>query len=112
MRQAVVGLGPRLLRIGRRLQRLPDGAPVHYGRHRPEQITLNRLVQQHAATFLAPTEVATGAGMRQPRRTGPTRSWSASGPRLAEIATALSRTQTNPGSGEAPYRAACQIPYG
>jgi hypothetical protein len=31
--------------------RVPDGAPVHYERHRPEQTTLYRLVQQHAATF-------------------------------------------------------------
>ena len=30
-------------------QRAPDGAPVHYERHRPEQTTLYRLVQLHAA---------------------------------------------------------------
>jgi hypothetical protein len=35
--------------IGRQPQRAPDGAPVHYERHRPEQTTLDRLVQQHAA---------------------------------------------------------------
>ena len=37
--------------IGRQPQRAPDGAPVHDERHRPEQTTLYRLVQQHAATF-------------------------------------------------------------
>ena len=31
----------------------PDGAPLHYERHRPEQITLYRLVQQHAALYCA-----------------------------------------------------------
>jgi hypothetical protein len=34
----------------------PDGAPVHYERHRPEQTTLYRLVQQHAATFFVEVE--------------------------------------------------------
>ncbi len=32
----------------------------HYERHRPEQATLYRLVQQHAATFIAQTEAAAG----------------------------------------------------
>ena len=41
-------------------QRVPDGAPVHYERHRPEQSTLYRLVQQHAADFIAHTEASTG----------------------------------------------------
>ena len=43
----------------------PDGAPVHCERHRPEQTTLYRLVQQHAATFIAETEAATGADLPQ-----------------------------------------------
>ncbi len=47
--------------IGRQPQRAPDGAPVHYERHRPEQSTLYRLVQQHAASFIAHTEASTGA---------------------------------------------------
>lgn len=34
---------------GRPPQRAPDGAPLHYERHRPEQTTLYCLVQQHAA---------------------------------------------------------------
>ena len=42
-------------------QRAPDGAPVHYERHRPEQTTLYCLVQQHAASFIAHTEASTGA---------------------------------------------------
>ena len=46
--------------IGRQPQRAPDGAPVHYERHRPEQTTLYRLVQQHAASFIAHTEASTG----------------------------------------------------
>lgn len=51
---------------------MPDGAPVHYQRHRPEQTTryrLVQLVQQDAATFIAETEVATAANM--PRGDGP-----------------------------------------
>ena len=42
-------------------QRAADGAPLHYERHRPEQTTLYRLVQQHAASFIAHTEASTGA---------------------------------------------------
>ena len=41
--------------------RAPDGAPVDDERHRPEQTTLYRLVQQHAASFIAQTEAHTGA---------------------------------------------------
>ena len=46
-------------------QRAPGGAPVHYDRHRPEQTTLYRLVQQHAATFFAQAEDAAGADLPQ-----------------------------------------------
>ncbi len=46
--------------IGRQPQRVPDGAPVHYERHWPEQSTLYRLVQQHTASFFAQTEASTG----------------------------------------------------
>jgi hypothetical protein len=42
-------------------QRAPDGAPVHYERHRPEQTTLYRLVQQHGPSFIAHIEASTGA---------------------------------------------------
>ncbi|MBL8540882.1 MAG: hypothetical protein JNK68_10975 [Betaproteobacteria bacterium] len=38
-----------------------DGAPVNYERHRTEQTTLYRLVQQHAASFITHTEASTGA---------------------------------------------------
>ena len=41
------------------------GQPVHYERHRPEQTTLYRLVQAHAATFFADVEAATGARLPQ-----------------------------------------------
>jgi hypothetical protein len=51
--------------IGRQPQRAPDGASVHYERHRPEQTTLYRLVQQHAATFFAQAEDAAGAALPQ-----------------------------------------------
>jgi hypothetical protein len=51
--------------IGRQLKRAPDGAPVHCERHRPELTMLYRLVQQHAATFIAETEMSTGAGLPQ-----------------------------------------------
>jgi acyl-coenzyme A thioesterase PaaI-like protein len=47
--------------VGRKSQTVPDGALVHYERHRPEQTTLNRLVQQHTASFIAHTEASTGA---------------------------------------------------
>ncbi len=39
-------------------QRAPDGARVHYERHRPEQSTQYRLVQQHAASFIAHIEAS------------------------------------------------------
>ena len=51
--------------IGRQPQRAPDGAPVHYERHRPEQTTLYSLVQQHAATFFAQAETEAGADLPQ-----------------------------------------------
>ena len=51
--------------IGRQVHRAPDGAPVHYERHRPEQTTLYRLVQQHAATFFAEVEAAADASLPQ-----------------------------------------------
>ena len=41
----------------------PDGALVHYKRRRPEQTTLYRLVQQHAATFFEQNEAAAGADL-------------------------------------------------
>jgi hypothetical protein len=47
--------------IGRQPQRAPDGAPHHYKRRRPEQTTLYRQVQQHAASFIAHTEASTAA---------------------------------------------------
>ena len=48
--------------IGRQPRRAPtDGAPVHYERHRPEQTTLYRLEQQHAATFFSEAGAAGGA---------------------------------------------------
>ena len=49
----------------RQPHRAPDGAPVHYERHLPEQTTLYRLVQQHAETFFAEVEAATGASLPQ-----------------------------------------------
>lgn len=42
-------------------QGAPDGAPVHYERHSPEQTSLYRLLQQNAASFIAHTEVNTGS---------------------------------------------------
>ena len=51
--------------IGRQVHRAPDGAPLHYERHRPEQTTLYRLVQQHAAPFFVQVESATGASLPQ-----------------------------------------------
>ena len=51
--------------IGRQPHRAPDGAPVHYERHRPEQTALYRLVQQHAEAFFAQVDAATGASLPQ-----------------------------------------------
>jgi hypothetical protein len=51
--------------FGRQPQRVPDGASVHYERHRPEQTTLYRLVQEHAASFIAHTEAGTGSELPQ-----------------------------------------------
>jgi hypothetical protein len=52
--------------IGREPQRAPNGAPLHYERHRPEQTTLYRLVRRHAASFIAHIEgsVVRGRGSR------------------------------------------------
>ena len=49
--------------LGRQPHRAPAGAPVQYERHRPEQTAMYRLVQQHAQTFFAQTEEATGASL-------------------------------------------------
>jgi hypothetical protein len=46
--------------IGQQPQRVPDGAPVQYERHRPEQSRLYRRVQQHAASCIADIEASTG----------------------------------------------------
>ena len=45
--------------------RAPDGALIHYERHRPEQTVLYRLVQQHAATFFEQADSAVGADLPQ-----------------------------------------------
>ena len=42
-------------------RRKPDGVPVHYERRCPDETTLYRLVQEHAATFFAQAEAATEA---------------------------------------------------
>jgi len=42
--------------------------PLHYARHRPEQTTLYRLVQQHAADFVAHVEAGTGRELPCRRR--------------------------------------------
>ncbi len=41
--------------------RSPAAGSVHYERHRPEQTTLYRLVQQHVGSFIAHTEASTGS---------------------------------------------------
>lgn len=47
--------------VGRPPQRAPGGAPFDYERHRPEQTTRYRLVQQHPPSFMAHAEASTGA---------------------------------------------------
>jgi hypothetical protein len=51
--------------IGRPPQSAPDGAPLHYERHPPEQTTLYRLLQQHAVIFFEQAEAVAGAGLPQ-----------------------------------------------
>ena len=46
---------------GRQPQRVPDGAPLHYELHLPEQTMLYRLMQRHAASFIAHTDASTGS---------------------------------------------------
>ena len=48
-----------------RLSLAQEGTAVHHERHRAEQTTLYRLVQQHAATFFAQAEAAAGADLPQ-----------------------------------------------
>jgi hypothetical protein len=47
--------------LGSSQSRGPEGPRIHYERHRPEESTLCRLVQQHTLTFFAQVEAATGA---------------------------------------------------
>jgi len=47
--------------IGRQPQRAPDGAPVHYERHRPENTTLYRLVQQRVGMTAVGARRSTGS---------------------------------------------------
>ena len=49
--------------MGWEANRALAGVPIHYERRRPEQTTLYRLVQAHAATFFADVEAATGASL-------------------------------------------------
>lgn len=51
--------------IGQQPQQVSDGTPIHCERHRPEQITLYRLVQQPAAAFFVQPEDAAGADLPQ-----------------------------------------------
>ena len=62
-RRLPTAIEQRVQAIGRQPHRAPDGAPFHYERRRPEQTTLYRLVQQHAETFFAEVEAATGASL-------------------------------------------------
>ena len=57
---------------GRAGRRLEPGWPVQYKGHRLEQSTLYRLVQQHAATFFAQIEAATGADFCSSSKTSST----------------------------------------
>ena len=51
---------PIVQAIGRLPRRSSDGVSVNYERHRPDQTTLYRLLQEHAAPFIALTEASTG----------------------------------------------------
>ena len=62
-RRLPTAIEQRVQAIGRQPHRAPDGAPFHYERRCPEQTTLYRLVQQHAETFFAEVEAATGASL-------------------------------------------------
>ncbi len=43
----------------------PDGAQPHYERQRPQQTTLYRVVQQHAASYFAQTEANIGSELQR-----------------------------------------------
>ncbi len=45
------------------VQPAPAGRRIHYERQRPEETTLDQLVQEHLETFLAQVERETGAGL-------------------------------------------------
>ena len=47
----------------RSAQHAASGSQLHYERHRPEETTLYRLVQQHIETFFAQVEAETGSGL-------------------------------------------------
>ena len=49
--------------IGQQPQPAPDGAPIYYKHHRPDQTTVYRLVQQHTATFFEQAEAEAGADL-------------------------------------------------
>ena len=94
--------------IGRQPQRAPDGAPVHCDRHRPEQTTLVGLVQQHAATFFAEAEAASGADSGTPA--GPRHPAGASAPVGAGLATSAADPAALAAGRAAQAGDACQTP--
>ena len=49
--------------LGQQPLNVSGGARIHYERHRPEESTLYRLVQQHVASFFTQVEEATGTGL-------------------------------------------------
>lgn len=79
--------GPRARAVGRRPLRAPDRAPVHYERHRPEQTSPYCLAQQHATTYIAETEVASEADLRQSQETSSTSSASTKQQTQVAVAT-------------------------
>jgi hypothetical protein len=110
---------PIVQAIGRQPQRAPDGAKLQYECHRPEQSTLYRLVQQHAASFIPHAEASTGGELPGSSRTSPTASLSpTSGPMASSGCAAASAARTScwpstaSGAGSARHaaRGACRRP--
>jgi hypothetical protein len=84
--------------IGRQPQRAPDSAALHYERHRPEQTTLYRLVQQRAASFIVHTEATAAPSCLDSSRTSSTPTSSAAAEATLRTDSARRRrSRGNPG---------------
>jgi hypothetical protein len=63
MSTAIPFTQPHQKNLRRTAQHAATGNRIHYERRQPEQITLDRLVQQHIETFFTQVEAETGSGL-------------------------------------------------